>query len=796
MTPEQFARLGEIFDAALGVPADERTCYVRSRCDNEEMVRKIEAMLAHDAIAAQLETPALGRSFHVGDTQEHDRRLSEEIATEGRFRVLSTVGEGGFGTVFRAEQLRPVRRIVALKIVKLGMDSKRVLARFESERQTLALMEHPAIAKLFDAGTLPSGRPYFAMEFVDGIPITEYCERRSLGTADRLRLFVQVCHAVQHAHQKGIIHRDLKPSNVLVGESDGKPRPKVIDFGIARAVSETEDGADDGKTVWTLTEHGQPIGTLGYMSPEQASGERDIDTRTDIYSLGALLYEILTGNTPIDRGSLQNSSHAEIIRTIREVEPKRPSQHVAELAGDLDWIVITALEKSRERRYATVGALSDDVQRYLGNQPISARAPSTRYRLQKFALRNKVGLGAAALVLLALVGTSAGLVRSLDAEARARTEAGIATEINTFLNDDLLAAAAPEEQGSDVRVRDVLDVAAGRIGSRFDDHPEVEAALRLTLGMTYSRLAELGKAETQLARAETLAMAAYGPADPRTLTAIHELGHLATLTERYSESERLLRGAFDGRRRALGADHPDTIESQFALAVAIGEQGRYPEAGDLLADALERATRVLGPVHEQTLTMARGLGVLYLSMGDIDRAHPVFEETYTRVRATLGVSNPATLLTMQDLARTLRAKGERDRALALLTEALEISQTVRGETHPGTLMTLGALGSLLNEMGDDARAEQKLEEAVAAARSTLPEGHSVVARLEIDLANVYDAQGKHDLAEPLLLDAVANLRSQQGDTHPLTRQAIGRLVSHYRARGMRETADLWEAGER
>jgi tetratricopeptide (TPR) repeat protein len=795
VTPEQFAKMNEIFSAVLKLPASERSAYLEAHCENAEMVWKIESMLAHDEAAEHLEIPALGRDFHIGDTEKFDRQLLDEIESDGRFRILSTVGEGGFGTVFRAEQIKPVLRTVALKVVKLGMDSKRVLARFESERQTLAMMDHTGIAKLFEAGRLPSGRPYFVMEYVDGVPITEYCLDGALRTRNRLRLFVRVCNAVQHAHQKGIIHRDLKPSNVLVVESDGVPHPKVIDFGIARAVSGSLPGSDDGRTALTLTELGQPIGTLGYMSPEQTAGEQDIDTRTDIYSLGALLYEMLTGKPTIESETLKHSDRAEIIRHIREVEPKRPSKHVAALSGDLDWILMTALEKTRDRRYATASALSEDVQRFLGNQPISARAPGTYYRIQKFSRRNRVALGAVALIVIALVGTTAGLVRSLEAESRARTEARIATEINTFLNDDLLAAAAPEELGSDIRVRDALDVAAARIESRFENLPEVEAAVRMTLGRTYARLADYANAQTQLERSKELALAEYGPSDLRTLSATHELGLLATLTERYAESESMLREAYEGRRHTLGMDHPATLETEFAHAIAIGEQGRYKEAERLFVDVLERSRRVLGPDHEQTLVRARGLGVLYLSTGDMAKARPIFEDAYTRLRTTIGVQNPATLLAMQDLALTLRSQGEHERAYELLTEVFEISTSLRGETHPGTLMTMNSLGALLSDMGEQSQAETLLVDALAKARSTMPSGHTVITRLELQLADVYDAQGMHELAEPLFLEAVTSLRDQLGDTHPWTLRAVGQVVTHYRSRGMPEVADQWESGD-
>ena len=800
MTPEQFAEIARVFEACVQLPTQERAGFARSQCKDPEVLRKVEVMLVHDETEAPIDVPALGSAFHVGDASGHDERLFEEIESEGRYRVVSVVGEGGFGTVLRAEQLEPVRRTVAMKIIKLGMDSNRIVARFESERQTLALMEHPGIARLFDAGALPSGRPYFVMEYVDGEPITRHCREAGLGVAERLRLFVEVCHAVQHAHQRGIIHRDLKPSNVLVSETDrtggtdrttgvgGGRQPKVIDFGIARATTDTDAPG------LTLTEPGQPIGTLGYMSPEQAAGECDIDTRTDIYSLGAMLYEILTGTTPLGRAA--EGPPAEQIRSIRETDPPRPSRHAPALAGDLDWIVMTAIDKSRERRYASVGALADDVARYLADEPIMARPPTRRYRLAKFARRNKAGLGVAGLVLLALVGTTFGLVRSLRAEARARTEAMIVTEINTFLNDDLLAAAAPEELGSDVRVRDVLDIAAERVEARFGGLPEVEAALRLTLGRTYARLADFESAEAQLDRSRVLNLERYGVDDPRTLRTVHELGKLRTLMDRYAESETLLREAFAGRRRALGPDDPDTLSSQFALAIAVGEQARFDEAEGLFVDVLGRSRRVLGPDHEQTLVRVRGLGMLYLSTGELDRARPLFEEAHERMRETLGVGNPATLLVMQALATVHEAQGEPERALGLLTEALDVSRSVRGTEHPGTLMTMGTLGSIYTALGDGARAEEMLDSATGIARSALPPGHSVTTRLELNLADLYASQERYDLAEPLLLGAIATQRDQLGDDHPTTRRSVGTLIEHYQARGMDQTAAEWASGRR
>jgi len=812
VTPEQFAELGVLFEAALALPEDERDRFLRSRCDDAEVLQKLGAMLAHDDAGGALETPALGGGFHVGSAAAPDDRLIEEFESQGRFRVHSVVGEGGFGTVYAAEQLRPVRRVVALKVVKLGMDTRRVVARFESERQTLAMMDHPAIARMFDAGALPSGRPYFVMEFVTGEPITRFCTDKAMPVRDRLRLFVRVCNAVQHAHQKGIIHRDLKPSNVLVSETDGRPLPKVIDFGIARAISDDAGGGGAA-----MTEMGQPIGTIGYMSPEQAAGERDIDTRTDIYSLGALLYELLTGTTPLDQQSRKATSQAELLRLIRVSEPERPSHRVAstssgagggagaaaspaasvsELRGDLDWILVTALEPTRDRRYATVSALADDIERHLADEPISAHPPTAGYRLQKFARRNKVGLGIVGLILIALVGTSAGLVRSVRAESRARSEAMVANEINRFLNDDLLAAAAPEQMGSDVRVRDVLDAAAERIEGRFDQLPEVEAALRLTLGRTYSSLAVFDLAQQQLEMARALNASRYGGLDARTLQCLHELGQLAMYTERYEESEAILREAIAGRERTLGRDHPDTIKSVYWLGVVIGEQGRYQETETILLDALDRATSVLGTQHEERLVYLRGLAVLYLSTGELDKARPLFEDAYASMRETLGVNHPSTLLAMQDLSSVLISHGEADRARVLLEEALAASRVVRGADHPATLMTMGLLGGVYAEAGETGAAIELLTAAVDQARAAMPPGHSVIMRLLVTLAETYDIAGEHALAEPLIEEAVRGICEQLGVDHPYSQQMLGKLAAHYRASGMTEEDAAIKAGLR
>ena len=431
-----------IFLAALDKTTPQgRAAYVEATCVGDpELLRRVRELLScHEGSQGLLDAPPPGLGCTV-DLSE----VSEQPGTViGPYKLLQQIGEGGMGTVYMAEQTQPVRRTVALKLIKAGMDSRQVLARFGAERQALALMDHPNIAKVFDAGTTDAGRPYFVMELVKGIPITRFCDERRLTTRERLELAIPVCQAVQHAHQKGIIHRDLKPSNVLIALYDGKPVPKVIDFGVAKATGPR-------LTDQTLyTEFGAVVGTLEYMSPEQAElNQLDIDTRSDIYSLGVLLYELLTGSTPLDRKRLKQGAILEMLRVIREEESPRPSMRLSTteelpsiaacrnieprklsglVRGELDWIVMKALEKDRNRRYETANGLAADLRRYLDDEPVQACPPSAGYRLRKFARRNRAMLVTAAVVATALVGGTTistwQAVRAGRAEHAARSEA-------------------------------------------------------------------------------------------------------------------------------------------------------------------------------------------------------------------------------------------------------------------------------------------------------------------------------------------------------------------------------------
>jgi len=695
----------DIFNEAIERPAEQRQAFLDRACGSDQGLRaRIEALLAvHDQSGDFLSAPThvaphLGAEGVVGPLPG-----GEGPGTViGRYRILETIGEGGFGTVYMAEQQEPVRRMVALKIIKLGMDTKQVIARFEAERQALAMMEHPNIARVLDAGATMTGRPYFVMELVKGVPIDEYCDEENLSTSQRLELFVQVCQAVQHAHQKGIIHRDIKPSNVMVTLHDGKPVPKVIDFGIAKATNArlTE------KTLFT--EYRQLIGTPEYMSPEQAEmSDLDIDTRSDIYSLGVLLYELLTGTTPFDSRQLRRGGFGEIQRIICEQEPPKPSTRLSSmvttrqrgprapsvedgssddtspslpdiarhrrtdpvsltrsLRGDLDWIVMKAMEKDRTRRYETASELALDVQRHLHDEPVAASPPSATYRFHKMVRRNRGTVVAASLVMASLVlgiaGTSFGMVRAVRAERLAEEKAHVAETVNEFLNRDLLAVVAPSAGGGRVRtvvLRDMLDVAAERIelacleGGRFANQPLVEASIRGTLSETYRLLGEYDQAEPQARRAVEICCTVLGDDDPKSLSAMKGLATVFASNGRFEEAVALHRTAFETRLRILGEDHPDTVGSMNDLVIAYCGQDRLDGASPLIVKSVQIDTRGPGGDHPGILVSFDDLADVFTIDGRHAEAISLYERAIEIARRALGDEHPTTVRMIDEFNR-------------------------------------------------------------------------------------------------------------------------------------------------
>ncbi|MCC7142343.1 MAG: serine/threonine protein kinase [Candidatus Eisenbacteria bacterium] len=690
------------------------------------------------------------------------------------------------GEVWLAQQIEPVRRRVAIKVVRAGLDTSQIVDRFESERQALAMMDHPAIATVFDGGTAPDGRPFFAMEYVKGEPITTYCDRHRLGTRERLRLFIGVCEGVQHAHQKGIIHRDLKPSNVLISIRDDGPAPKIIDFGVAKAMSQPLSERN------LVTEFGVLVGTPEYMSPEQAEmGGLDVDTRTDVYALGVLLYELLTGVLPFDSQELRRGGYAEIQRLIREQEPSRPSTRltgrdtdasivarnrqmeprrlVQQLRGDLDWITMRALEKDRTRRYPTANGLAADIERYLRDEPVTAGPPSGLYRARKLFRRHRIAVLAGAAVSLALVagviGTSWGLLRAREQAREARRQAAIAEAVNEFLNVDLLAAAVPSTrkgQGKDVTVREVLAAAAERLDrdsntdGRFAKEPLVEASIRTAIGRTYRKLGEYQAAEPHLRRALALRGNALGPDHPQTWWAMHELGLLEYDMSRLAQAESLLVGVYERSRLHLGPEDADVLSVEMQVANLYRKQGRFKEAEPIYVHNLDARRRSHGDESASTLDAAVALANLYQETGRYEQAEPLHRQVMETYRRTIGERDLATVTATTNLANDLALLGRFEDAEPLMKLVLDQKVELYGPDHPTTLNSVSNLGELNGLLGRDAEAEAYHRQALAARTRVLGALHARTLQSQKCLAVSLVSQRRFAEAEPLAAAGVQN----------------------------------------
>ena len=720
----------------------------------------------------------------------------------GRYQLLQKIGEGGMGEVWLAEQKEPVRRRVALKLVKAGMNSREVMVRFASERQALALMDHPAIAKVFDAGVTPQGAPYFAMEYVAGVPITAYCDNHKLSTRERLELFTLVCEGVQHAHQKAIIHRDLKPSNILVTEVDGHPAPKIIDFGVAKALSQKLI-AD---TLFTRV--GALLGTPEYMSPEQAnsSGE-DIDTRTDVYSLGIILYELLAGVPPLD---LRKIAFDEFMRRLREEEPPKPSTKIRsqdpatstqvarnrqteavtlarQVRGDLDSITLKALEKNRARRYGSPSDLAADIGRYLKNETVLAVPPSAAYRARKFARRNRAPLATACAFALVLVAAAAISIRQ---SVRANREAAEAQAVNDFLQNDLLAQASASVQAGprarpdpDLKVRTALDRAAERITGKFGRQPDVEAAVRDTIGQTYLDLGLYAEARTQLQRALELHRQVQGAKSPKTLRTLNALGHTAYYQGKYPEAEVLLTQALDMQRRVLGPENPETLNTLNNLAADYWSEGKYPQAEALYTPTLEVQRRVLGPENPNTMVAMLNLANVYFSEGKYPQAESLYSQALDGNKRVLGSEHPSTLLTMNDLAGAYYAEGKYAQAEALYTQVVDISRRVLGPEHPSTLTPTMNLASVYYKQSKYPQAEALYSQTLEIQRRTLGPEHPSTLNTLINLAMTEVSEGKYTQAETHYSQGAEISRRVLGPKHPFTLAFMSNMPDAYYLQG-------------
>ena len=807
MSPFASKRLRDLFlEAAEIEDAAARAAFVQQACAGDALLqRRLEELLLAEQ---EVGPPPAQRPVS-------DPRPGEGVGSiVGRYKLLEQIGEGGCGVVYVAEQQEPVRRRVALKVIKLGMDTRSVVARFEAERQALALMDHPNIAKVLDAGATDFGRPYFVMELVGGIKITDYCEQNHLNTRQRLDLFIQVCRAVQHAHQKGVIHRDLKPSNVLVATQDGAAIPKVIDFGIAKATQ----GKLTDQTVFTAFE--QFLGTPAYMSPEQAQvGGLDVDTRSDIYSLGVLLYELLTGKTPFDAKELLAAGLEAMRRAIQEKEPPTPSTRLKQetaaraatsdhsalctlhspLDKDLDWIVMKCLEKDRARRYETANGLAMDLQRHLNNEPVIAGPPSAAYRLGKFVRRNKGAvLAFAAVAILLVLGVVASTWQARQQsrlrqqaqtaqanEARERTkaqnEAAKSQQVAKFLKDMLQGVGPSVALGQDTAMlRGILDRTAKRIGTDLTNQPQAELDLRETLAKTYFELGLYKEMRDTIQGSLRLARASFGEESLEAASALSVLGLAQWGLGEFRKAEASEREALRIRRNSSVSDDLEVAAVLNNLALALEGQSKFTQAEEAYRRALVLQRKFSGDENAEVATMLFNLGNALAKADKLEDAVVEGRKALDLRRKLFGEVHPDVAMSLNSVATFLGKLGKLDEADKMFREVVEMQRKLLGK-HRYTALALDNLACCLREEVKLEQAEERLRESLAMVRDLYGSEHLDVAMVLGDLAVVLRERGKLAEAEDVGAQTLAMNRKLLGDGHPQTYNTLSHLVATLKA---------------
>jgi eukaryotic-like serine/threonine-protein kinase len=818
------AAIDLLFERALELAPGERSAFLAEACGGDEALRReVEELLAAaDEPDPRFDRPGWVAALDLADLGDAPAAGAAPGDRAGAYRLVREIGRGGMAVVFLAERADgQFAQQVALKLVQPGIASDEVLRRFLQERQILASLQHPGIARLLDGGMAADGSPYFAMEYVEGAPIDAHCRQRDLSVAARLRLFIAAGRAVQHAHARLVVHRDLKPSNILVTEAG---EVKLLDFGIARLLEATAMPAAEGEALTRTTVR---VMTPEYAGPEQARGE-PVGTASDVYQLGVLLYELLAGRRPY---RVDSASAAAAERVICEEVPPPPSVAVRaakaalarRLAGDLDNVVLTALRKEPERRYASVERLVDDLERHLDGRPVRAHPDTLGYRAGKFLRRHRFGVAAVALLAAVLVGYAATVTvqaRALAKERdRVQAEATKATEVKRFLIDLFEVVDPAEARGREVTARELLDRGAAGISGRLGDQPAVRADLSRSLGEIYRRLGLYAQAEVPLRRALDLdeasgddlelaasvgalaelrrdqgnlpaAVALYRralalrlrrlpPRSPGVAAAFDGLGTALRERGELAESERLLRRALGIRRAALPANHPGVAASLSSLGLTLRARGDYPGAAELLREALTIRRRALAQDHPDLLASLANLALVLRQEGDFAGAEQLYREALAANRRVLGDRHPYTAITMSNLALTLRDEGKREEAESLLRQALEIRRATLGASNPMVAANLNDLGRVVQDEGRLAQAESLYREALA----IYPPDHPWRPITEFNLATVLAARGRHREAAERFRTTLERDRGELGDDHPAVAQDQVALADELRALG-------------
>jgi tetratricopeptide (TPR) repeat protein/predicted Ser/Thr protein kinase len=794
MTPERWQQIKDVCYAVLDCPAEGRAALLQTLCGVDvELRRNVEVMMADVGQSrSPMEQPALELLGIGADTLRVPRRGDPRTAWTpeaiGTYRILRVIGEGGMGVVYEAEQDAP-QRIVALKVIRPGFASDEMLRRFRQESQALARLQHPGIAQIYAAGTADSlfgPQPYFAMELIRGEPLMVYAATHQLSIAERLELMARICDAVNHAHQRGLIHRDLKPANILV-DADGQP--KILDFGVARLTD-----SDVHRT--RQTDVGQLIGTLAYMSPEQVLADPfELDTRSDVYALGVILYELLAGRLPY---TLSPRVH-EAIQTIQQEDPERLSSVSRVFRGDLETIAAKSLEKEKTRRYGSASALAADLRRYLQNEPIAARPSSAGYQLRKFARRHRALVGAAAAVLIVLVGgivaTTREAIRARRAEQSAVAAEQTTQAINDFVLNDLLAQASASAQAGpavkpdpNLTVRTALDRAAARIEGKFANTPAIEASVRRTIGRTYRELGLYPEAQRQLERSLELRQRTFGATDPEMLEVSDDLGNLYYLQGKYDLAVPIVESILEIRRRISGAEHPETLTVMSNLGLLYSFQGKDASAAPLLARALDLRLRVSGESDPETLTTMMNLAQVYDRQGKYSEAEALYDRALGVSRRVKGEEHPDTLTIMNNLSSVYRNQGNYAKTYAILEATLALRRRVLGEEHPSTLTTINNIANSYLEQGRAAESDELFTQLLHTRTRVLGEAHPFTLLTMNNLGRVFRFQGRYGEAATLLEKAAQIQRRTIGEEHPETLLVMSNLAFTHHLAGRSDSA--------
>ena len=803
-------RLWSVFHEAVECPAEQRDTFLDEACRDKPGLRRQVRELLDAHIGADGDLLSQPPSFLIGEQANEldgDPRPGDLI---GSYRLEALIGEGGMGLVYRAQQQAPIRRQVALKILQLGMATRDVMTRFEAERQALALMSHSNIAKVYDAGATPSGRPYFVMEYVDGVPITEYCDTQRLSIRERLQLFLGVCDGVQHAHQKGVIHRDIKPSNVLVAKENREPVPKIIDFGIAKATQQS-------LTQQTLhTRMGAIIGTPAYMSPEQAGVTgQDVDTRTDVYSLGVLLYELLVGVGPFE-SMTGHCGLPDMQRLIRDEEPQRPAVRLAnvpvdalavlsksrgtqarsllrEIGGDFGWIALKAMEKDRERRYLTVSELAADIRRYLSGLPVEAHAHTAWYRTVKFARRHTVGVALTALLVLLGVLFAAFMtmqtVRLQNALTETTRQRNRAQQVSNFMVQLFSAANPNQAQGKSITVREMLDEGAETLKDELKDQPQLRATLLATIAGSYRVLGEYQEANRLLEQA--LDDMKHLPVLPERDAAVvfNDLGEVQHDLGNYDDAERYYRRALNFYDQDSENASREFAEVLANLSDLYRDRGMLSEAEVFATRSVTVGRRGYGERSAEVARLMQRLGYVLQLRGEHERAQAIMRDQLDVVRAVYGDEHPFTASALNYYGIARRAAGDARGAQASLQEAAAIYRKTHGEDHLYLASTLSNLGLAYSEDGQLPEAEAALRESIRIGSNNFAADNPSLNSFRISLGNTLVAMGRWAEAEQLLRFGLQNDRKNLDPVSPFLLATLDRLAALLDDLGKHEEAE-------